>query len=245
MILLDPTARPIIAHRGASAYAPENTLGAFQRAVDLGADAIEFDVRATADGVPVVIHDATLDRTTDISGWVRALPLTRIREANASHHFPSAPPATIPTLQEVLTAFPNLPMLVEIKEADVQGAVAELLLKHGAAERCVVASEDHKAIEAFRRPPFHAGASRRDIARLYFGTLLGIVPRAVRYRCLSVPVDYRGLRVPTRRFVDSARKLGCPVHVWTVNDRIEAERLWRAGVCGIVTNRPDVMKTNP
>jgi glycerophosphoryl diester phosphodiesterase len=87
VILTDPGARPVVAHRGASAHAPENTLAAFEDALRLGVDALEFDVRVTADGVPVVHHDATLDRTTDAAGLVAARTLAALRSADAGARF--------------------------------------------------------------------------------------------------------------------------------------------------------------
>ena len=250
--LLDLDARPVIAHRGASAEAPENTLPAFQAAVRHGADAFELDVRLTADGAPVVIHDDTLDRTTDRSGLVRSHTLAELRSVDAGARFTSdrgrtypyrGGDARIPTLGEVLWAFPRMPVLVEIKEAEAQEAVRKVLLQEEAAERCVVASEHQAALRVFEEAPFARAATGAEIAALYRASLPGVAlltrrSPAVRYRLLSVPQRHRGLTVPTRRFVAAARALGCPVHVWTVDRPAAAQRLWRGGVAGIVTNSP-------
>jgi glycerophosphoryl diester phosphodiesterase len=248
--LLDLAARPVIAHRGASAEAPENTLPAFEAAVQRGADAIELDVRLTADGAPVVIHDDTLDRTTDRTGLVRAHTLAELRTVDAGARFTPdrgrtypyrGGDARIPTLGEVLWAFPRMPVLLEVKEPEAQEAVRKVLLQEDAAERCVVASEHQAALRLFQEPPFARGASGAEISALYWAALLGRRPPAAGYRLLSVPERYRGLTVPTHRFVAAARALGCPVHVWTVNRPAAARRLWQAGVAGIVTNMPRVM----
>ena len=245
--LLDLEARPIIAHRGASAEAPENTLPAFEAAVRHGADAFELDVRLTADGAPVVIHDDTLDRTTDRAGLVRSLTLAELRSADAGAKFTPDRGRThpyrgggvrIPTLGEVLWAFPRMPVLLEIKEPEAQEAVRKVLVQEGAAERCVVASEHQAALLAFEEAPFARGAAGAEISALYRAALVRRHPPAVGYRLLSVPERYRGLTVPTRRFVAAARALGCPVHVWTINEPATARRLWARGVAGIVTNRP-------
>jgi glycerophosphoryl diester phosphodiesterase len=132
-----------------------------------------------------------------------------------------------------------MPVLLEVKEPAAQAMVRQVVLEEGAAERCVLASEHHAALQVFRQPPFAVAASGGEIGALYRGVLLRRVPRAVSYRLLSVPERYRGLRVPTRSFVAAARRLGCPVHVWTVNDPAVAQRLWGLGVSGIVTNVPD------
>jgi glycerophosphoryl diester phosphodiesterase len=131
-----------------------------------------------------------------------------------------------------------MPLLVEVKEPAAQEAVRRVLIDEGAAERCVLASEHHDALRVFREPPFAVAASSAEIGALYWSVLLRRVPASVRYRALSVPVRHRGLPVPTRAFVAAARRLGCPVHVWTVNDTATARVLWSRGVAGIVTNLP-------
>ena len=248
--LLDLSARPVIAHRGASGYAPENTLPAFELAVGQGADAFELDVRLSRDGAPVVFHDPTLERTTDLAGPVRGRTLADLRAADAGYRFTPDRGRTqpfrgagvrIPTLAEVLWSFPAVPVLVEVKEPEVQEAVRRVLLEEGAVERCVVASEDAGALKAFQEAPFAFGASAPEIAALYRAALLRRPLPRPRYRLLSVPVRHRGLPVPTRGFVAAARELGCPVHVWTVNDAATARRLWARGVAGIVTDVPDVV----
>ena len=245
--LLDLSARPIIAHRGASGSAPENTMPAFELAVRQGADAFELDVRLTADGVPVVLHDANLDRTTDRRGSLGALSLAELREVDAGARFTAdggrsypfrGGDARVPTLAEVLREFAEIPVMVEVKEPAAQEAVRQVILEEGAVERCVLASEHHAALQVFREPSFAVAASGGEIGALYRDVLLRRVPGAVRYRLLSVPERHRGLRVPTRSFVAAARRLGCPVHVWTINDQSVAQRLWSLGVCGIVTNFP-------
>jgi glycerophosphoryl diester phosphodiesterase len=249
--LLDLEARPVIAHRGASAYAPENTLAAFELAVQQGADAFELDVRLTRDGAAVVIHDDKLDRTTDLAGPVRARTLAELRQADAGHRltpdrghtFPFRhKDVRIPTLAEVLWAFPGMPVMIEVKEPEVQEAVRRVLLEGDAAERCVVASEHLAALELFRQEPFVCGAAGPEISALYRGATLRRPPRECRYRLLSVPLRWHGLPVPTRALVRAARALGAPVHVWTVNDAATARRLWARGVAGIVTNVPDVIR---
>ena len=249
--LLDLEARPVIAHRGASGYAPENTLPAFELAVQQGADAFELDVRLTKDGAPVVIHDATLERTTNVAGLVRSRTLAELRGADAGEWFSpdggrSFPfrgtGVRIPTLAEVLWSFPRMAVLLEVKEVEVQQAVRRVLLDEQAVERCVPASELLPALEAFDEPPFARGASGPEISELYWSVTLWRRVRTPRYRLLSVPLRHRGIPVPTQRFVDAARRFGCPVHVWTINDAATARRLWARGVAGIVTNLPEVIR---
>ncbi|MEO8090682.1 MAG: glycerophosphodiester phosphodiesterase [Gemmatimonadales bacterium] len=253
--LLDLAGRPVIAHRGASGSAPENTLEAFGLAHRQGADAFELDVHLTSDGVPVVLHDPTLERTTDRRDIVAGQTLAQLRAADAGARFSPDGGRTfpfrgagvvIPTLAEVLDAFPDMPLLLDMKESRAQATVRQLLLEKASADRCVLASDDPTALTAFEAPLFSRAAAPKEISQLYWGSLLARGSRVRRvgaitapYRLLSVPVRYRGLRVPTARFVAAARERGCPVHVWTVNDPALAQRLRADGVAGIITDFPD------
>ncbi len=121
MILLDPLARPVIGHRGASGSFPENTLLAFREAIREGADAVELDVRLSADGVPVVLHDATLDRTTDGRGPVAGMPLAALQELDAGSG------ERIPALVDVLEELSGTPIIIEIKERRAGASVARVI----------------------------------------------------------------------------------------------------------------------
>ncbi len=205
-------------------------MAAFELALRQGADALELDVRLSRDGVPIVLHDPVLDRTTKLRGPVTGFTASELRSAR------------VPALAEVLSAFPRTPLLLDLKEAAAQLSVRELLLAHGAVDRCVVAGEDAAVLRGFRGTAFATGACRSDIVSLYRRAALRVRPRKVSYRLLSVPVRYRGLPVPTRWFVTAATALGCPVHVWTVDAPALARRLWARGVAGIVTNVPGIMR---
>lgn len=224
MRLLELGARLVIAHRGASAERPENTLPAFERALELGADAVELDVRLSRDGAAVVVHDATLDRTTGGRGPVRA------RDASELAGF------GIPTLARVLAAFPDAELLIEVKEASAQREVARVIAQAGAEHRCVAAAADAAALEIFRGGRVAICGARRDIAVLRLRSALGIAPGRPSYSVMSVPLSYRGIPVATRSFFRAAASEGVPVHVWTVDDATMAVHLWSAGAAGIVTN---------
>jgi len=244
--LLDPTRRLVIGHRGAAGAAPENTLTGFALALEQGADALELDVQLTADGVPVVLHDPTLDRTTDCTGPVANMSLDAVRQADAGYRF-SPDGRTfpwrgcgvgVPTLAEVLAAVPQAPLLVELKTAAAGPPVRQLLEDADATARCVVAAYSGEALAPFPRPPFARGATRADAARAWALALVGRPHRGGQYDLLAVPERWHGLPVTTRRFMRGARAAGRPVHVWTVNDVGTARRLWSLGVSGIVTDHP-------
>ena len=243
--LLDRRARLVIGHRGAAAYAPENTLASFRRALELGATALELDVRRSADGEAMVFHDANLDRTTDLSGPLAARTREELARADAGFRFVAGNGTLpfrgsgigIPALRDVVVAFPDVPLLIEIKEIGVQDAVARVLLESRAADRAVLAGADHRALTVFGAAPFTPGASRRDIARLYFG----VGAPDPMCRCYAVPDRYWGLPIPTRRFIRAAHRRESTVHVWTVDEPSLAVELWNRGANGMVTNRPDVI----
>ena len=235
MILLDPLAHPVIAHRGASGRYPENTLLAFRKARETGADAIEFDVRTSADGVPVVIHDETVDRTTDGTGPVAALPLSALREFNAGMG------ERIPTLEEVLDDTGTTPMIIEVKERLAAKAVVEMLQARGGESRSLVGSFDARDLVGFRRAGVPTTAGRREVAWFWLASRIGAGAVRSQYEAFSVPPRYRGVRLVDARFVRLARRIGKPVHVWTVDDIPTATQLRVLGVAGIITNLPEQM----
>lgn len=249
-ILLNPARRPVIAHRGASAEAPENTLEAFRLAVEQKCDAFEFDVHLTRDGVPVLMHDPTLRRTCGRPDRVADLALAELQAADAGATFTAADGSfpwrnrgvRAPSLVEVLREFPDMPMLIEIKDPAAQDATAVVLRADGAVARCVVASFRHGALRAFRNPPFLRGASRVDILGLLARARLGL-PARPRCLCYAVPDYWKGkIEIPTEPVVRASRRAEVPVHVWTVDDPKRARELWARGVSGIITNRPGVIR---
>ena len=251
-VLLDPDARPVIGHRGASGLAPENTLQSFALALEQGADALEFDVRVTSDGVPVVMHDPTLARTCDRREPVESLSAQAMVEADAGFHFTTDGGASwpwrgksigIPTVAEVLERFPSAPLLIEVKEVRAAGPLARLIRERGATDRVVVASFLEEALQPFyEAPEIPTGASRQGILRLWLRAMAGLPAPRVRYGTYAVPDRFRDrIHVPTVRFIRAARRSGCPVHVWTVNDPGRARMLWQRGVAGVITNFPGMM----
>lgn len=243
-------AHPVIGHRGASARAPENTLPSFALALQEGADAVELDVHLTADGVPVVLHDPTLDRTTDATGAVAALELGRVREADAGARFTADGGRTfpwrgrgvrVPTLHEVLAAHPDTAMIVEIKTADASRVVAAVLREHDAAGRCVLMSFDAAALAPLAGGEFLLGATSREALALLAPAPFRPRAASLRYRILSVPETWHGIPIPMRRLAAAGARLGRPTHVWVVDDPARARRLWSKGVAGMVTNRPAEM----
>lgn len=248
--LLDPAARLVIGHRGCAGRAPENTLEALQQAVAMGVHAVEFDVRITADGVAVLMHDATLDRTTNLEGRVERLSFTRIREADAGarftrdggHTFPyRARALQVPTLEEALSLLPHVPLLIELKTPDASAETLRLLRRHGAEGRTLVDSMHAAALLPFQGTGVARGASAAGVVSLFTGTLLRRQLQALPFDALCVPPWYAGIPLPLESFARTTRRCGRAMHVWTVNDPARAVRLWSRGVNGIITDDPPTL----
>jgi glycerophosphoryl diester phosphodiesterase len=249
-VLLDPGARLVIAHRGDSAHVPENTLESFQQGLALGADALEFDVRATRDGKAVVMHDATLERTTNGTGPVAAMTLDQLQRLDAGWRFTRdggrtfpfrGRGITIPSLEHVLGTFPHAAIIVEIKTPAASAEVRRLLMAARAEGRCLVGAFADAAIAPFRGSGLAHCASRRELVRLYARAWLPGGPRRLSYAAVVMPPSVRHIRLPVLRFARMARGAGICTHVWTVDHPAQARRYWTGGVNGIITNDPGAM----
>jgi glycerophosphoryl diester phosphodiesterase len=248
--LLDIHAHPIIGHRGNAAHAPENTLESFRQAAAIGVDALELDVHLSGDGHVVVIHDPTLDRTTNGSGRVDRLSVSEIRQVDAGAKFTHDRGAsrpylgkgiTVPTLDEVMETFPAMPLLVEIKTKAASIATRAVIERHAAKARCIVASFDERALAPVAGSFIAQGGSRRDTALLLWRAALRVPVRGVGFRVLCMPPSHRGLPLPVAGYVSILEPLGVPVHCWTIDDPRDAQRLRRLGVRGIISNDPAAM----
>jgi len=239
----------VIGHRGAAAVAPENTLPSFAHAVEVGADAVELDLHASADGRLVVIHDPTLERTTDGRGAVESRTLEELRELDAGYGFTPDRGASfpfrgqgvrIPTLEEVLETIGALPVVAEIKSAGAGRAMGDWLQTHPARERILVGGFKREEVGPAGR---HARwrCAYQDELRSY--VLLGkcglgrfAVPRDV--DAAMVPERRGAVRIITPAFVRRAHADGLGVFVWTVNRPARIRRLFDWGVDGLVSDVP-------
>ena len=200
----------------------------------MGADALEMDVRQTSDGTVVVIHDATVDRTTDGSGKVADMTLEQLRELDAGHG------ERLSTLDEVFASVSDVPIIIEVKEARAASVTRDILLTHNAVSRVVVGSFDGKILDPLRRAGVKCCADRFQTGVTWALARLGF-RSPVRAELFSIPPREGRLTVVDRRFVRAASKVGKPVHVWTVDTESEARSLWEVGVNGIITNRPEAI----
>ena len=243
----------LFAHRGASGETPENTLVAFRRAVELGIVYAELDVHASRDGVVVVSHDATLERTTNGRGHMRDCSLAELRSLDAGFHFSPDGGQTfpfrgtevkIPTLVEVLQSFPTLYLTVEIKQTEpaIEEFVIAAVRSCGREEQVILASE-HDAVLARVR-----GLAPEIATSFAYGEVVDFIQRVATnqladYRppglALQIPPEFQGVPLVTTQTIAAARAFDCEMHVWTIDDPQEMDNLLNLGVDGLMSNFPD------
>ena len=240
----------LIAHRGGSGLAPENTLFAFRRALEWWrADVLEIDVQPTRDGDAVVIHDSVVDRTTDGGGPVCELSVGELVALDAGYRFTPDGGATFPfrgagvrisTLREVLEALPHARVNVEIKDARAQEPVWETVRALGAEQRVLIAAGDRKNRARFAAYPGPASASSREMYAFFalHKLRLGRFYRPA-VDAWQMPDRHGGRQVLDRRWVAEAHAMNLAVHVWTIDEIEDMRRLLSWGVDGLVSDRPD------
>jgi glycerophosphoryl diester phosphodiesterase len=243
----------VFAHQGGENLRPSNTMVAFQHAVDLGADVLDTDMHMTRDGALVLMHDETVDRTTDGAGAIRDLTLAELKRLDAGYRFSTDGGRTfpyrgqgsaVPTLEELFRAFPDKRLGVEIKQTPPEVAVpfCALIRRYHMQDRVLVSSFRQANMDAFRKEcPEVATSATEDEARLFFilSTLGLSAAYSPSYQSLQVP-EYSGrIQVLTPRFVAAAHSRGLAVQPWTIDEEADLRRILGLGVDGINTNYPD------
>lgn len=242
----------LLAHRGSSILAPENTFHAFDIGMAARADVLEIDVRISRDLEVIVIHDARVDRTTDGTGKVLDFTLRHLKKLDAGYRHRSPDGATfrgnqlrLPTLSELYEAYPDVIVNIDIKDKTFQAArlLAEAIERAGAEHRTVVASFHGAVLRHFRKvaPHIATSATFLEVGGLYFSP--GSRPAINRRRspvALQIPRHFKGLRLDTRRFIEKIHTSGRLANFWTVNDMEDVRQLLSRGADGIVTDRPDL-----
>lgn len=229
----------IWAHRGASRQAPENTLPAFARAIELGADGIELDVQLSADGVPVVFHDFELDHLSDGQGLLRDRTLAELRQLNFNRRFPEQGFVTLPTLAEVLALLQptRLELNIEIKSGQVlypglEAKVLELVAAAGMRDRVWYSSFNHYALIQVRAldPQARCGILFDNILfqPWRYARQIGMQALHPHHRMLAIP----GL-------VRASHAAGLAVHAWTADRPEDIRQALQLGVDAVITNVPD------
>ncbi len=226
------------AHRGGAAERPENTMQAFQYAVDLGYRYLETDVHATADGVLVAFHDAALDRVTDGHGAIAERPWSEVREARVNGE-------PIPLLEDLLMAWPDIRFNVDAKGDGAVEPLVAALVRTGALDRVCVAAFSTPRLQRVRRLTggrVCTAMAPSEIARL-LAAGWRVPTGSLAAACAQVPLRHQRVPIVHDRFVAAAHRRSLPVHVWTIDDEAEMDRLLDLGVDGIMSDRPALLKS--
>ena len=246
------SARPqVFAHRGGCTLGPENTIAAFDIGMSTGADGLELDVHLSADGIVVVHHDKTLDRTTNASGPIAARTAQQLGRVDAGYWFKrgDAYPFRgqdigVPTLGEVLARYRGIPTIIEIKvyTAEMGQAVAEAIRRADALEYVCVAGYGLASARAARAalPGVAASAAQPEVRLAVYRSILRCPVRRAGYQTYQVPEWAEATRIVTPRFIRHAHAAGLKVQVWTVDEEADMRRLLDWGIDGLISNRPDL-----
>jgi glycerophosphoryl diester phosphodiesterase len=243
----------IIAHRGFSAAYPENTMPAFRAASEAGALYLELDIHMTNDGEIVVLHDDDLRRIAAHEGIVAEMSLAEISAADAGYNFPAGIEAfpfrgkgiRVPTLGEVLAAFPRQLFIIEIKQTfpSLVEAALGTIKRAGMSRRVLIASEHQEPLDEVRAlaPSIPTNFSSREVGAFMQSLPPGAPAFSPPGAALQVPPEYLSWKLVTPLSVAVAHRIGVEVHVWTVNEAAEARTLLAVGVDGIITDDPPTM----
>lgn len=246
--------RPLVfAHRGGGGLYPENTLEAFKYSAQMGVDVLELDVHSTSDGTLVVMHDAAVDRTTNGSGKLSEMTLSEVKKLDAGFQFtPDAGKTfpfrgkgiTIPTLQEIFDSFPEMAFNVEPKQVEpsVVKPLCEMIRARKMTEKVIVGSFRQAAIDEFRAECSEIATAATPSEASEFLALykMGLGESySPPMQVLQIPERIGGLQVVSKDFVETARRLNLKVHVWTINETEDMQRLLEMKVDGIMTDYPD------
>ncbi len=245
--------RRLYAHRGASAERPENTMVAFQRAMEIGVDALEMDVHLTTDGHFIVVHDDSAMRTAGSPHVWSTLTLAEALRLDVGWGF-VAPDGTrpfagqgirVPLFEDVLRAFPDVAINVDLKGAESVGPMLELLRRLGAEDRVTLASFQTTTAVAVRRAGFAGSTalSQGEVATLF--AMPAVLWRQLPFTgtAAQIPTHQGPLRFDRQPFIAKCHSLGLRVDFWTIDDVAEARRLVDLGADGIMTNDPAALKS--
>ena len=241
----------IFAHRGGCDLGPENTIAAFDMGMSTGADGLELDVHLSADGVVVVHHDQTMERTTSGSGPIAAQTAHELARLDAGYWFKRGETYPfrgqgigVPTLREVLARFRGVPTIIEIKvyTAEMGEAVAREIRRADALDYVCVAGYGLASARAARAalPGVAASAAQPEVRLAVYRSILRCPVRRAAYHTYQVPEWAEATRIVNPRFIRHAHSADLKVQVWTVDEEADMRRLLQWGVDGLISNRPDL-----
>lgn len=245
----------VIAHQGGDGQWPSNTMFAFEKAASLGVDMLEMDLHITADDVLVLMHDETVDRTTNGVGSIEKMSLAKLKQLDAGYRwskdngvtFPFRNRGiTIPSLEELFQAFPDVPMNIELKytEKDMAPLFCDLIRQYEMEDKVLVASFHDDAMQSFREtcPEVATSAPQNEIVPLVLLSKVGFgflySPKAV---SVQVPESRSGIHILTPTFIKAVQGRNMKVDAWTINNQTDMKRMIDLGVDGIITDYPELL----
>lgn len=248
----------VIAHRGGKGLAPEGTIAAFDQAYDLAVDIFEYDIHRTADGHLVVIHDPSVDRTTNGTGLVNDMTLEEVQRLDAGYHFEDeagnfsfrGQGVYIPTVEEVFAKYPDMRQLIEIKDTNdpalyesIIEELWQLIVAYEMEDQVMIGSFDHEINERFEEVswgqiPIGAGEQAvRSFVEMHVPYLNGLAKSP--FDSLQLPVEQEGHNLTTKNIIRSAKKRNISLYYWTINEEAEIKELILKGVDGIISDYPN------
>lgn len=249
-----------IAHRGGANIAPEETMAAFQESANLGVDVLEFDVHMTSDNTPVVIHDPTVDRTTDGEGTVNEMSLEEIKQLDAGYNFQDrngeysyrGQGVEIPTVEEVFQEFPEYRFLIELKDTNdpelyelMIQEMWSLIQEYNMEDQVIIASFDHNINERFQEvsnDEVAIGAGEQEVTPYVVWHILRLNGFAdVNADALQLPVEQYGIDLTNSNLLNASDERNIDVYYWTINDPETMQELIDKEVAGIMTDNPDML----
>jgi glycerophosphoryl diester phosphodiesterase len=243
----------VIAHRGGKGLWPENSLFAFERASDLGVDMLEMDLHLSSDGELVVIHDRTLNRTTNGQGRVAEHSLTQLQALDAAYNWTAdggqsypyrGQGIRIPTFTEVLQRFPDAAKVIEMKVPDLgmEAALCKALQSHQQIDRVVIGSFYDRSLQLFREqcPGVATSAGPGSVRMLVALNWVGLGSLlSPSYQALQIPEAHDGLLIASPSLFKTASGRGLNIQMWTINEQADMRRLLDKGAHALITDYPD------
>lgn len=243
----------VIAHQGGDGLWPGNTMYAFERAVALGVDMLEMDMHSSADGVLVLMHDHTVERTTNGSGEINSLTLAQIKQLDAGYDWSADNGATypyrgqgvvVPTVEELFTTFPDMRLNIEIKQVEpsIGAPFCDLIRAYNMRDKVLVGSFNAQAMNEFRQacPEIATSAAQDEAIRFFILHKLLLSPTfSPTSHSLQLPPQRFGIQILSPRFIQNAQKRNLKIYAWTINDTQQMQQLLASGIDGIVTDYPD------
>lgn len=251
--------RPMVmAHQGASGHAPSNTMEALRLALEQGADILEIDVHLTKDGIVVASHDETIDRLTNGSGYIKHMTLAELRQYDFGYDFTPdggqtfpyrGKGVTIPTLEEIFQAWPNVPVNIELKQTEptMEEQVWALVQQYKMEEKVLIVSFHEEPMKRWKALAGERVALAPPVRHMYGFVALHLLRLDWLYNpsydAFQVPVAQSAgpitAQFDTERFIKLAHRLNMGVHYWTINDEQEMRRLYELGADAVMTDYPD------